>query len=146
MLKIEIKNWAQSPNRSLYSLLSGPSINTIVKKKIKNWWSSWERASRPWWIWVASSCDPSTAESGRWSLLCETSLTHCPPLQEPPEPSLRLTHTDHSQLGLGSPEQCHNRSDPWAEPVFHQLIVPTRVTCPRYWARRTSIDLISYIK
>ncbi|WZZ57630.1 hypothetical protein YC2023_057737 [Brassica napus] len=44
---------------------------------------------------------------------------------EPSAPSFRSTHTDHSQLGLGSLEQCHIKSDPLAEPVFYQLIIPT---------------------
>ncbi|MFQ6661075.1 hypothetical protein Gotur_029362 [Gossypium turneri] len=35
------------------------------------------------------ACYPSTARSGRCSLLCETSLTLYPPLQEPRRTSLR---------------------------------------------------------
>ncbi|GKV34118.1 hypothetical protein SLEP1_g42533 [Rubroshorea leprosula] len=40
---------------------------------------------------MAPACYPSTAESGRSSLLCEASLTLCPPLQRPrnPQPSLK---------------------------------------------------------
>ncbi|KAG6392236.1 hypothetical protein SASPL_146449 [Salvia splendens] len=37
------------------------------------------------------ACYPSTAESGKWSLLCETSLTQCPPLYRPRSPCLRTS-------------------------------------------------------
>ena len=49
--------------------------------------------STQWAIWIqlALARYPSTAKSGRLWLLCETSLTHCPHLQEPlnPEPQLK---------------------------------------------------------
>jgi hypothetical protein len=39
-----------------------------------------ERVSGPRWVRSAVARNPSTVGSGRYSLLCETSLTHCPPL------------------------------------------------------------------
>ncbi|WVZ02008.1 hypothetical protein V8G54_022814 [Vigna mungo] len=48
-----------------------------------------EIAHQALWCGGAAACDPSTVKSRRLSLLCETSLTLCPPVQEPRNPSLR---------------------------------------------------------
>ncbi|MFQ6624979.1 hypothetical protein Gotur_003306 [Gossypium turneri] len=40
----------------------------------------WGQLVEPWWFRMDQACYPSTARSGRFSLLCETSLTLYPPL------------------------------------------------------------------
>ncbi|KAJ6906799.1 hypothetical protein NC652_024260 [Populus alba x Populus x berolinensis] len=56
---------------------------------------------------MAPACYPSTAKRGRWSLLCESSLTQCPSLQETGQPGLRLVNMAHSWLGTGRPVRSH---------------------------------------
>lgn len=46
------------------------------------------------WTDGAAACDPSTVGSGKLSLLCESSLTHCPPPQGPRHLNLRTNHVD----------------------------------------------------
>ncbi|CAA7016849.1 unnamed protein product [Microthlaspi erraticum] len=48
-------------------------------------------AISPKWARKATARDPSTVKSGRWTLLCETSLTQSPPTlgDMKPEPSLK---------------------------------------------------------
>ncbi|KAG4957573.1 hypothetical protein JHK85_043953 [Glycine max] len=52
------------------------------------------RLTRPLWTMVAAACYPSTAGSGKYSLLCETSLTHCPPLYKPGDLCFRLNDVE----------------------------------------------------
>ncbi|KAJ6896240.1 hypothetical protein NC651_022460 [Populus alba x Populus x berolinensis] len=56
---------------------------------------------------MAPACYPSTAKRGKWSLLCESSLTQSPSIQEPGQPGLRLVSMAHSWLGTGRPVRIH---------------------------------------
>ena len=61
----------------------------IWKRAEKMWLSGWERLGRRCWAWRVPARCPSTEESGRWTLLCETSLTRCTPAlgTQTPRPS-----------------------------------------------------------
>jgi hypothetical protein len=58
---------------------SGKRVGVQDKPKNKNGGLP-ERVLEPRWAWSAVARYPSTVGSGWYSLLCETSLTHCPPL------------------------------------------------------------------
>ncbi|GER46698.1 branched-chain amino acid transport protein [Striga asiatica] len=62
----------------------------IIKLKQKN--SKKTGPSSFYWAKAAPARYPPTVERGKLSLLCEASLTQCPPLYGPRSPSLRMDH------------------------------------------------------
>ena len=74
----------------------------------------WVQPRRSCWIQEALTRYPSTARSGKLSLLCETSLTHCPPRQEPLDPSLRPSPLVHLFAWNG---QVNNKSPTESDPL-----------------------------
>ena len=97
----------------------------------------WVQPRRSCWIQEALTRYPSTARSGKLSLLCETSLTHCPPRQEPLDPSLRPSPLVHlfawkGQVSTRAPQNPTR----WAGPMSHHFYAPTWVTSSHYKARR----------
>ena len=67
------------------------SLNSKDKKNKKRRFSR-TRLTRQFGFRSTPARYPSTVEGGRFSLLCETSLTLCPPRQEPQDPGLRPNH------------------------------------------------------
>ncbi|KAB1213949.1 hypothetical protein CJ030_MR5G017212 [Morella rubra] len=81
---------------------------------------------------------PSTVESGRSSLLCETSLTLCPPLQEPQGPSFRLGRMVQLSTWNGRASELRKQTLPHeAEALSRYPVALARVTSLRYQARQS---------
>jgi len=77
LCQMDSEPWIGSPVTSL--LVLNRYVEHINKKNDKSD-GSIRSAHQAMRIQVAPARNPSTARSGKWSLLCETSLTLCPPL------------------------------------------------------------------
>ena len=111
------------------------------------WLSGWGWLGRRCWAFGVPARYPSTEESGKWTLLCETSLTRCPPSLRTQWPRLSPgSRSSTPHLERANQVNYPSRPTNPARPISNHTDALAWVTNSRYWVRQMDVYTTDILK